>query len=374
MAVILKGQLEFLTNEFEVLGVCSPTMHYFEELKRNNEIKIVGIPLSRKIDIISDLRSIWSLFRLFLSEKPEIIHTQTPKAGLLGMVAAFFARVPVRIHGVTGMPFQEAKGIKAKLLYTTEFITYWCSSHIIPNSFGLKTFITENFPSSRRKISMIGFGSSNGINCHYFSPNSVSEELKNRLRNDCQIEPSQFVFSFVGRIVKDKGIQELLDAFLLLSRNNPNIMLLVIGPHRSEDDPLDDDYFQILNNHKQIRYVGLQKDIRPYLSISDVFVFPSYREGLPGAIMQAFAMSLPVISTNIIGSNELIFPNETGLLVEVKNSQALYEAMNEFYLNRYNLEKMGRKGREIMIQRYSQPEFHLNLVRFYKQCIEEYNV
>ena len=331
MNVILKGQLAYLSKSYEVIGATAIFDNYFEEIKEREGIKLYPILFERKINPIKDLISIFQLCKIIKNEKPDIIHSQTPKAGLVSMIAGFIMRVPIRMHSVVGTPIIDRKKFKGRLLEQIDKLTYLLATNVYPNSYGLLSYLLENKLSKKNKLSVIGAGSSNGIDLNWYCSKMVPSELTDNLRLDLKIPKNNFVFGFVGRLVNDKGIRELVDAFLKLMDDkdiNLHITLMIVGPHRKTDDPLNDQYYNILTNHKNIKYVGLQKDVRPFLKLLDCFVFPSYREGMPGSLMQAFAFGIPSIGTEIIGSKELL-GNDRGLLVPSKDFESLYLAMKK---------------------------------------------
>ena len=285
------------------------------------------IPLTRKITILKDLKATYNLYKLIRKEKPDIVHTHTPKAGIIGMLASYFARVPIRLHTVAGLPLMEATGFKRIVLNFVEKLTYKCSTRVYPNSYGLKKIILKHRFTSENKLKVIGNGSSNGIDTSYFDPELFSIEDNAVLKTNLGIKKTDFVFIFVGRIVSDKGINELVEAFDKICLVEENIKLLLVGPFEDELDPLQKKTKLLINNNDKIILVGYQNDVRPYFSISNCLVFPSYREGFPNVVMQAGAMRLPSIVSDINGCNEIIENNINGLVIKVKSVDAIYDAM-----------------------------------------------
>ena len=294
-----------------------------------------------------DLEAVYQLYEIFKKEKPDIVHSHTPKAGTVAMLAAKLAGVKHRLHTIAGLPLLEATGAKRKLLNTVEKATYNCATKIYPNSFGLNTIIKEHKFTSVKKLKVIAKGSSNGIDTKHFDPDLFSYEEKKKLREQLKIKPSDLVFIFVGRLVKDKGINELIEAFKKLSVIHNNAKLLLVGSYEKELDPIKPESENEINTSENIISVGWQNDVRPYFSISDVLTFPSYREGFPNVVMQAGAMGLPCIVTNINGCNEIIKDDYNGIIIPSKNTIELFEAMikiaeNEDY--RKNLSLQARKN------------------------------
>ena len=368
--ILLKGQLGFMNQFFEIVGV-SASGKESEKVKLREGIRVETIEMTRKITPIQDLVALWKLYRFFKKEKPQIVHSHTPKAGLLGMMAAKLAGIPIRMHTVAGMPLMEATGIKRKILNFVERLTYRSATQVYPNSKGLYEFIlNENF-TSKSKLKIIGQGSSNGIDTTYFSPDEVSEETKSELRNKWGIEKNDFVFVFVGRMVKDKGINELVAAFSKLhpenSGQNPELKtkLLLVGPFEQELDPLSPETIQEINENSAIISVGFQADVRPYFAISDALVFPSYREGFPNVVMQAGAMGLPSIVSDINGCNEIIVENENGLIIPTKDERALSIAMLKLVQETDLRNRFALNARKMILDRYEQN-------RVWEKLLEEY--
>lgn len=352
---LLKGQLNFMSGHYDVIGISSSGKGLLKEMGDFEGIKTFPIEMSRKITPIKDLIGVYKLYKIFKKEKPYIVHTHTPKAGTLGMIAAKLAKVPYRLHTVAGLPLVEATGVKRSVLNFVEKLTYSCCTKIYPNSYGLKNIILKHKFTSETKLKVIGNGSSNGINTEIFNPNLFSELDRDNLKEKLNINKDDFVFIFVGRIVKDKGINELIESFIKLSNQNKKYKLLLVGVFEEHLNPLKPETTNAIKTHKQIINVGWQDDVRPYFSISNALTFPSYREGFPNVVLQAGAMQLPCIVSNINGCNEIITNNVNGLIVSVKNIDELYIAMTELTSKSHeDLGLMGQKSRKEIIEKYDQ--------------------
>ena len=369
LKVLLKGQLRFMaSNGFDVKGVSSEG----EELKEvceNEGIVMEAINMSRKITPFQDLKSLWKMWNFLRKEKPQIVHTHTPKAGIIGMLAARLAGVPHRLHTVAGLPLMEATGIKRKILNFVEKLTYSSATRVYPNSKGLYDFILQNNFTQSNKLKIIANGSSNGINTTFFSPAQVSEIEKVALREKLNIQPDDFVFVFVGRIVSDKGINELIKAFsqLQTAENNEltGIKLLLVGGLESDLDPLNPETLAEISQNKDIISAGFQQDVRPFFAISDALAFPSYREGFPNVVMQAGAMGLPSIVSDINGCNEIIVEGENGLIIPSKNVEKLKEKMLTLARDKNLYIKLKENSRRMIENRYEQSVV-------WKALLEEY--
>ena len=367
--VLLKGQLRFMaSNGFDVKGVSSEGEE-LREVHENEGIAVEAINMSRKITPFQDLKSLWEMWNFLRKEKPQIVHTHTPKAGIIGMLAARLAGVPHRLHTVAGLPLMEATGIKRKILNFVEKLTYSSATRVYPNSKGLYDFILQNHFTQSNKLKIIANGSSNGINTTFFSPEQVTETERVTLREKLNIQPDDFVFVFVGRIVSDKGINELIKAFseLQAAGNNEQIgiKLLLVGGLESYLDPLNPETLAEINQNKDIISVGFQQDVRPFFAISDVLAFPSYREGFPNVVMQAGAMGLPSIVSDINGCNEIIVEGENGLIIPPKNVEKLKEKMLTLARDKNLYIKLKENSRRMIENRYEQSVV-------WKALLEEY--
>ena len=369
LKVLLKGQLRFMaSNGFDVKGVSSEGEE-LREVHENEGIAVEAITMSRKITPFQDLKSLWQMWNFLRKEKPQIVHTHTPKAGIIGMLAARLAGVPHRLHTVAGLPLMEAIGTKRKILNFVEKLTYSSATRVYPNSKGLYDFILQNNFTQSNKLKIIANGSSNGINTTFFSPAQVSEIEKVALREKLNIQPDDFVFVFVGRIVSDKGINELIKAFseLQAAENNEQIgiKLLLVGGLESDLDPLNPETLAEINQNRDIISVGFQQDVRPFFAIADALAFPSYREGFPNVVMQAGAMGLPSIVSDINGCNEIIVEGENGLIIPPKNVEKLKEKMLTLAKDKNLYAKLKENSRRMIENRYEQSVV-------WKALLEEY--
>ncbi|ESU20816.1 Capsular polysaccharide biosynthesis glycosyl transferase [Flavobacterium cauense R2A-7] len=362
---LLENQLRFMNDYYEVTAVSSEK----ERLKafgENQGVKTHEIAMTRQITPLQDLKSLWQLFWFLKSEKPFIVHSHTPKAGTIGMMAAKLAGVPNRLHTVAGLPLLETTGSKRKLLSFVEKITYACATKVYPNSNGLKDIIIKEKFCNSNKLKVIGNGSSNGINTDFFSPQSVSEGQIRTLKTQLAISEDTFVFVFVGRIVADKGINELIAAFTKLLAEHKKCKLLLVGPLEKELDPLLPETEATILTSENILSVGYQNDVRPYFAISDCLVFPSYREGFPNVVMQAGAMELPAIVSNINGCNEIIVSGENGILIEPKSAEAVYQAMKSILEDNELTDRLKNNARHRIVSRYQQQVVWEAILKEYK--------
>jgi glycosyltransferase involved in cell wall biosynthesis len=360
---LLENQLGFMNQFYEVIAISADKERLVESV-RNQGVETYHIELTRKITLIKDLKAVIKLYRFLKIEKPFIVHTHTPKAGIVGMLASYLAKVPNRLHTVAGLPLLEATGVKRMVLNFVEKLTYKCATNIYPNSNGLKNIILDNRFVKKEKLKVIANGSSNGIDTSYFNPQLFDVDEKRALKQTLNIKESDFVFVFVGRIVGDKGINELVSAFRDL--NNSSVKLLLVGFLESELDPLKTTTLSEIERNPNIISVGYKQDVRPYFALSNALVFPSYREGFPNVVMQAGAMGLPSIVTDINGCNEIIKNEENGLIISVKDSEAIYNAMKRLIKNPELKNKLQNNARNMITELYEQHIVWNALLKEYK--------
>ena len=369
---LLEGQLSYMQDYFEVTAV-SAEEERLQAFGEANNVKVFPLEMTRQITPVQDLKALIKLIRFFRKEKPTIVHTHTPKAGIVGMLAAKIAGVPLRLHTVAGLPLMEATGKKRTLLNAVEKLTYSCATKVYPNSKGLYDFILKETFTSSNKLDVIADGSSNGINTQHFNADHFSEESNNKLRDSLGIKPSDVVFIFVGRLVGDKGINELVDAFKSLKKLSviANSKLLLVGPFETELDPLLPETLKEIETNPNIISVGYQPDVRPFFAISKVLVFPSYREGFPNVVLQAGAMGLPAIVSNINGCNEIIKDHKNGIIIPVKNKEAIGRAMSACLENSTLINKLRIEARPMIVNRYEQEKVWSALLETYNQLIKK---
>jgi glycosyltransferase involved in cell wall biosynthesis len=356
LKLLLKGQLHYMSSRYEVIAIASEKAHKKEvclkEVEHQEQVRTIAVNMSRQIDVFRDIISLVTLFFLLKKEKPTIVHTHTPKAGLLGMLAAKFAGVPVRLHTVAGLPLVETRGIKRRLLEFIEKITYSCAHKVYPNSRGQSEFILEHKFTNSTKLKVLGNGSSNGIDTSFFDPELFTDDQVNNLKEKYKIPKDDFLFIFIGRLVRDKGVNELIKSFTALSEKHLNTSLLLVGKYEEHLNPLDKETHYQIFNHKKIIHVGYQNDVRIFFHMSDCLVFPSYREGFPNVPMQGGAMGLPAIVSDINGCNEIVTHQQNGLIVPVKNYKAIFDAMERFYLDTDLLESCTLNARKNIVEKY----------------------
>lgn len=359
---LLQGQPDFLRQHFEVTIISSQS-ELLGDVAAREGVDCAFVDMTRKISPFRDLVSIWQMYKLLKRNRPNVVQSYTPKAGLITMVAARLANVPVRVHGVVGMPLMEQRGLKRQLMKLTERFTYFNATEVTSNSFGLRDFINSNL--SNKIVTVIGEGSINGVDLNHFS----NDHSETNIRKTLNISPEATVYIFVGRLVPDKGVSELINAFVALAEIHDDVHLWLVGEEEAALSPLTPDVRMKLNISDRIHKIGWQNDVKPFLAEADVFVLPSYREGLPNSLLEAGAMSLPSIVTNINGCNEVVQHGVNGLLIPAKNQEKLQDAMVKLRLHSSVRESMGINARELVQSKYDQRVFLKHLVTFYQKAV-----
>ena len=369
---LLKGQLAFLNERYEIVAVSGEDAH-LENVAKREGVRTVNVPMQRAIRPLQDLVSLWQLYRLFKKEKPQIVHSITPKAGLLSMVAAKMAGVPIRIHTFTGLIFPSKQGMLQQLLIAMDRLLCWAATTIIPEGKGVKNDLVA-YKITSKPLAVLAKGNVNGIDTNYFSPEAIPAKEKENLKNQLHIQPTDFVFVFVGRLVGDKGINELVEAFGKLEMGDwglrKGIKLLLVGPFETDLDPLKTETLKAIQTNPNIIAVGFQQEVRSYFAIANALVFPSYREGFPNVVLQAGAMELPSIVSNINGCNEIIKEDYNGLLIPAKDSNAVYDAMKKMVEDKALCQKLKANSRQLIVDNYEQKVVWNAILNEYKKLEE----
>ncbi|MEY8216038.1 MAG: glycosyltransferase family 4 protein [Colwellia sp.] len=361
--IILRKQPNYLNKYFKVFLATSKGERTFS-IENQESIKVNIVPMIRGINPFYDLYSIYKMVKLLRIIKPDIVHSYTPKAGLITMLSAWICRIPVRIHSFTGLIFPTSIGFKKKLLISIDRLICRCATEIVPEGNGVKNDLL-NYKITHKELNVIGYGNIAGVDTTYFKRNLVADDhAVISLRERLGLEDGAFLFCFVGRLTNEKGLNELIDAFNLLPSN---AHLLVVG-EIDKSAKLDKRIREQLDQHARIHMLGFQNDIRPALFISKVLVLPSYREGFPNVLLQAGAMSLPVIASDINGCNEIVTPGVNGWLVEAKEYQPLYAAMNKAMVSDI-LESMSIEARVNITTKFERHVHWQRMVAFYNERV-----
>ena len=356
--IFCKGLLRELKDEgYDVVALSSPDED-LRELGEREGVKTIGVKMERHVSPLKDLVSLVKLTRVLQKEKPDMVHSMTPKAGLLCMMAAKISGVPVRLHTFTGLVWPTATGLSRKILMMTDRITCACATHIVPEGEGVKSDLQRCI--TKKPMKVLGYGNVRGVDLDYW------------VRKDSCGRHDSLTFIFVGRIVRDKGVNELVSAFVKLNQQFPCTRLLLVGPYEENLDPVLPETKRLINTCESVEAVGAQKDVRPFYEQSDVFVFPSYREGFPNVVIEAGAMGLPSIVTDINGSREIIKDGKNGLIVPPRDENALFDAMMWMVEHPDERQLMAGHARPMVASRYEQGFVRQSLKEYYKEILPSF--
>ena len=355
--IFCKGQLKMFSEHYEVVAVSSPDKE-LKWIEEREGVRTIPLKMARNIELWTDIKALWKMIKVMKKEKPYIVHSMTPKAGLISMLAAKICGVPVRMHTYTGLVFPTTTGMKQKILIWMDKLLCACATYINPEGQGVANDL-KRFNITKKPLHIIGNGNVRGIDADYWKSSNDEQKTK---------DEGQFTFVFVGRIVGDKGINELIEAFKRLKPHSAKLIL--VGPYEENLDPIKPETKSEIDNNPNIEWVGMQSDVRPFYEQTDAFVFPSYREGFPNTVLEAGAMGLPSIVTNINGANEIIIPEENGLIIPSKDADALYQAMQRFIDEPELVAKMKVNARPMVIDRFEQKYIWNELLKVYQSFDE----
>jgi glycosyltransferase involved in cell wall biosynthesis len=374
LRLLLKGQMRFMKEQgFDVIMISADGKEA-EVLEELEGCEMITLPMERSVSPLNDLRSLSRLIRIFRNIRPDIVHSHTPKAGLLGMLAAWITRVPVRLHTVAGLPWIGYQGFSYALLRKMEQLTAACALRVYPNSSGLYDFLDHQRVAKVSKMKLLGRGSSNGIDCTYFSRSAIPQSDIEKLRQQVNVTREGWVWIFVGRLVREKGLCELFGAFDRLFQFFPQDQLWLVGEEEVERDPLPKDAVSWMISHPGVKRFGFREDVRPYFAAADVLVFPSYREGFPNVPLQAGAMECAMILSDINGCNELVKHRENGLLVPPQNEEALFQTMQQLRENAAWRKEMAGYNRKMIVENYSQETIWKLMLAEYRYFLEKKSI
>ena len=354
--VLFKGQLKFMSNYFDLIFVSSNELKPNELTERGmtEKIRVHELPMKREISLFNDLKSLVAFLSYFRAIKPDAVHGNTPKGALLSMLAAKLTGVRTRIYMCHGLRYQGYSGVMRKVLEGMEWLACACATQVLCVSDGVRKTLATDGICTTKKSRVIGHGSCNGVDKDFFDPSAYNMETKERLRSQYGIGKDDFLFIFMGRIVKDKGVNEMVEAFTRYREENPRARLMILGAFENEQNPVDTRVRDMIKgNQNGVVYGGMQSDVRPFLAASQCLVLPSYREGFGMVLMEAGAMGVPVISSDIIGCNNVV-TEDNGLLVEPKNADDLYQKMKRMAEDTSLYRHFAASSRSSVVKRFDQ--------------------
>ncbi|MBN9349762.1 MAG: glycosyltransferase family 4 protein [Chitinophagaceae bacterium] len=365
--VLLKDQIKFMVkNGFDVIMVGADGKERSDVI--NNEgARYVIVPMTRKITPFADLICLIKLIRVMKKYHPAIVHSHTPKAGLLGMIAARISGVKIRIHTVAGLTLMAEKGLKKNILLQTERITYSCATNVWPNSFSLYKYIQKHKLASPKKLKVIANGSTNGINFETYSRNNLDKNKIEVLKKSLPFE-SKLLLLFVGRIVRDKGIEELISVFRIMQKKFP-IQLILIGPFEDNLDPIAGITKKEIIENPNITQINWSDDVPYYMAISDILIHPSHREGFPNVILQAGALELPIVCSNIDGNIDIVTSSEMGYVFKVKDEKSLTKYLTNCISNKEERISKAKTLHDKIVELYNQKFVQQEILKNYNSLL-----
>lgn len=366
---LLPGQMNFMQHSgFDVVMISADGPE-LNDVIQNEQCRHIIVPMTRKITPFRDIKCLFQLIKIFRKEKPAIVHSHTPKAGLLGMLAAKCSGVKVRVHTVAGMPLMVEKGFKFRLLKFIEKLTYRAATNVWPNSNSLYNYIADNKFTSAKKLTIIGKGSTNGINISRFNAAVLNENMILEIKQSINYADTFTYLLCIGRLVADKGIVELVNVFLLLQKKYPALKLIVVGDYEQELDPLPTAVMQQIQTNENIIHIKWTQQVEYFMHIAHYFVFPSHREGFPNVLLQAGAMQLPIICSRIAGNVDIVTDKKTGLIFEKANEQQMQLQIEFAIANKAAMQTMASALAQIIKNDYQRENIWQNILAAYKSLL-----
>jgi len=363
--VLYAGRLEHLSaNGFEITVACAPSEDDAAIATRG--VRLRTFPLTRSITPWQDLRALLQLYRFFRQERFDLIEVSTPKAALIGSIAARLARCPGHIHILHGMPYEGKRGLLGGVLRASTSIPCRLAHVTFAVSPSMRERVCADGLGHPSRVRVLGTGSANGVDLGRFSPERIA--LKGEFRANHRIPADAVVIGFVGRLTRDKGIEELVRAFVAVHERNRKVMLLLIGDYEHRDRPADD-VIRTISGHPSIRFVGFQSDVVPGMAAMDVVALPTYREGLGNVLLEAAALGLPTVATDATGARDAILPGTTGVQVPVGDAEALRDAFLMLARDPALREQMGRAGRAWVCANFDQSDVWQRQIREYRTLV-----
>ncbi len=357
----LAERMHYLAETHEVSAICSPGAEH-EQFKEEGLVTH-AIPIARRISPLKDIVSLVRLYRFLKQQRPDIVHTMTPKAGLLGTIASWAARVPVRIAMFNG-ELKLPNRLTCAIVRVTNALTCFFATHLNADGFGTRQYVLEQ-KITRKPITVFWKGNINGIDLTRFSRKGRRDEMRRSLG----INESTLVYIYVGRIVHDKGIDELVPAFARLQQSGVDAALLLVGEEEQHLDPISEKTRQTIHQNQHIYAIGRQRNVPDWLEAADVFILPSHREGCNCSLLEAGAMGLPSIASDILGCRDIIKERINGLLVPSKNPDALHDAMYLLYTSAFLRHQLQEQSRPYVEANFDRKDVWKEMLFFYNQLV-----
>jgi lipopolysaccharide/colanic/teichoic acid biosynthesis glycosyltransferase len=348
----LESQIQYAKSKGVDVHVVSSSGNALKEFESRFEVEAHELPMERRITPFRDLMALWKLARIIRKIRPQIVHGHTPKGGLLAMLGAWWCGVPVRMYHIHGLPMVTATGMKRRLLRWAEKISCLLASQVYCVSKSVREVAVEERLCRAEKIEVLLHGTINGVDAvTSFNPDRMEASARTDVREMYHIPADALVIGFVGRVVRDKGINELSQAWNLLKKEFPSAHLLIIGPFEPQD-PVPQEVQQQLQNDDRIHLAGWvgPEHIPKHLCALDVLALPTYREGFNTVLLEASAMRLPVVASRVPGCTDGVLDGETGMLVPSHDAQALADALSVYLRDAGLRSRHGTVGRERVLR------------------------
>lgn len=350
--IFLRGQAGYMRERGFDLQVVSSPGDDLQAFAREEGVRATAVQMARAITPLADVHSLVELWKLFRRERPDIVHSHTPKGGLLGTVAATAAGVPVRLYHMRGLPLMGATGARRALLTLTERVSCALATEVLCVSHSLRAVALDAGLAAPARIRVLAGGSGQGVDAvGRFDPARFDTAARRGIRAELGLPEDALVFGFVGRVVRDKGIHELCEAWQQVRAELPNAHLVIAGPLEPQD-PIAPEVHEQLLDDPRVRLVGAVADTPRLYAAVDVVVLPTYREGFPNVPLEASAMRRPVIATRIPGCIDAVQDGRTGALVPPKDPEALSTAMLA-YRSAELREAQGEAGRQRVLASFA---------------------
>jgi glycosyltransferase involved in cell wall biosynthesis len=370
LLAFFRGQIQYLKRHgFELVGVSSPGAE-LEEVAARERIAIAAVLMVRGLSPFSDLVALIRLIRLFFRLQPTIVHGHTPKAALLAMLAAGISRVPVRFYTIRGLSIEIRLGKLRYMMKALEWLTCRLAHQVFAVSSSVRDIIVRERLCPPIKIRVLGQGSSNGVDSRRFNQSLLFAEKIDQFRDQHKLPENKMVIGFIGRIVKEKGIQELISAWNLLKDEFPDLHLLMVGPFETRD-AVNPPVAEQIRNDPRIHHIEWLNDVLLAYQVMKVVVLPTYREGFPNVPLEAAAMELPVVATQVTGCVDAVVDGVTGILVPPRDPIALADAIRKLLKDPELRQRMGKAGRERVIRDFKPEDIWEALYQEYVRLLKE---
>ncbi|MCS6831754.1 MAG: glycosyltransferase family 4 protein [Armatimonadota bacterium] len=369
-----RGQVAYMQARGLHVSVITSPGELLQQFAQREQVDAYPVAMHRRITPVQDMLALARICRILHRVRPHIVHAHTPKGGLLGTVAAWLCRVPVRIYHIRGLPHLAASGMKRRLLRRSEKVACRLAHQVLCVSQSIRQVAVEDGLCSAEKVKVLGAGSGQGVDAEgRFNPSRFLEQQKRLLRHQLGIPENGLVIGYVGRIVRDKGIVELTEAWRRLRDDYPQAHLLLVGEYE-EQDPVPMEVRRLLESDPRVHITGWLSDVALYYAIMHLLVLPSYREGFPNTPLEAAAMELPVVVTDIPGCRDAVEDGQTALMVPPADAAALQHAIRRYLEEPELRQRHGKAGRERVLKHFRQELLWQALYEEYVSLLGKRNI